>query len=135
MRKMKLVPILRHGARACLSCFALVAFALEPEAPVSSAAAPDVARRITCNFVRPDYPRAARQAHESGIVKLRFEISVTGQIENVTVVESTGYSRLDDSAKTALFASWCPPYVGAEGKRVRAAMVIPFKFDEAGFGR
>ncbi|WP_423372063.1 energy transducer TonB [Burkholderia sp. LMG 32019] len=128
MRKMKLLPILRHGAAACLGCFALSAFAVAPEAPVPSVAAPDVAHKVICNIVRPDYPSAARQANESGTVELRIEISVTGQVENVTVVESTGYSRLDDSAKAALLATRCTPDHDADGKPVRVATTIRLTF-------
>ncbi|WP_155647952.1 energy transducer TonB [Burkholderia cepacia] len=128
MRKMKLLPILRHGATACLSCFTFSAFAVTPEALVSSVAAPDVAHQATCNLLRPDYPNEVRRAHESGTVKLRFEISVPGQVENVTVVESTGYACLDDSAKAALLASRCTRYHDADGKPLRSAKTIRLAF-------
>lgn len=118
----------RRGAAACLGSFSLSVFAAAPEVPGPVLMTSGSGGMVTCNFVRPDYPRLSREGREQGTVKFRFEISVTGEIENVSVLDSTGYPRLDESARKALIATRCSPYRDAEGNPVRAASIIPITF-------
>jgi TonB family protein len=53
--------------------------------------------------VQPDYPYEERAHKHTGPGLFRMEIDLkTGSVREVTVVKSTGYNRLDESAKHAL---------------------------------
>ena len=54
-------------------------------------------------FVRPDYPSEYRARHIEGTGLFRITLDVnTGSVANVTVLKSTGFSGLDDSATRAI---------------------------------
>lgn len=53
---------------------------------------------------RPAYPRLARRAGEEGSVLCRLHIDVQGRVERVEVVESSGFERLDEAARSGLLA-------------------------------
>ncbi|GAB7534174.1 energy transducer TonB [Burkholderia sp. 22PA0099] len=76
-------------------------------------------------MVKPDFPGAGRFR---GVVKLGFEVSVAGEIENITMIESTGHWQLDESALQALRKSRCKPYL-ENGKPRRAHYIVPYKFE------
>ena len=52
--------------------------------------------------VEPKYPIQAAKAHQSGFVKLKFDISPSGAVSNVSVIESSPKAVFDKSAVTAL---------------------------------
>lgn len=52
-------------------------------------------------FPPPPYPEFARSAGMQGTVRLSISVSAAGVVEGVSVISSTGYSSLDESA-----ASW-----------------------------
>jgi TonB family protein len=63
--------------------------------------APWIADRV--KFVHPDYPTEYRARHAEGTGLFRIALDVnTGAVTNVTVVKSTGFSGLDDSAVRAI---------------------------------
>jgi TonB family protein len=88
---------------------------------------PVVTGHPDCRIARPDFSADSRRAHETGTVKVHFEISPTGDIENIYIVQSSGYGRLDESAIASLRASRCSPYY-ENGKPVRVALTQPFQF-------
>jgi protein TonB len=48
---------------------------------------------------KPAYPAASRRMGESGVVYLRVEVDAEGQVLQVEVKSSSGYSRLDRAAQ------------------------------------
>lgn len=50
----------------------------------------------------PVYPRRSRMLEEEGIVKLRVHVSADGKALDVQLFKSSGFSRLDDAALTAI---------------------------------
>ncbi|ABV88525.1 TonB family protein [Shewanella pealeana] len=52
--------------------------------------------------VEPKYPISAVEAHQSGFVKLKFDISPSGAVSNVSVIKSSPEAVFDKSAVTAL---------------------------------
>ncbi len=57
----------------------------------------------------PRYPPESRHLHEQGEVLLRVELNETGSIEKVSVVQSSGFSRLDEAARLAVGTWRCEP--------------------------
>ncbi len=126
---------LRHLPRIALFLTSAGLLAACASAPASRPAGPLAAALpaaqaeppATCQLVKPDYPGAGRYR---GVVKLGFEVSETGAIEHITLVESSGHWQLDDSAVQALRASRCRPYL-ENGKPVRAHYTAPYAFEAA----
>jgi protein TonB len=50
----------------------------------------------------PGYPRLSRRAGEEGSVLCRLHVSARGKVTAVDVVESSGFERLDEAARTTL---------------------------------
>jgi len=53
------------------------------------------------NGVHPTYPLMSRRMGEEGSVSLKITVLPNGQPEKVVIVKSSGYDRLDDSARHA----------------------------------
>ena len=54
--------------------------------------------KITClNCIKPKYPKVAIQRGYEGILKLKVSIQKNGSVNNVLVIESTGYKILDNA--------------------------------------
>ena len=51
---------------------------------------------------KPPYPALSRENGEQGSVGLRVQVSADGRAQSVAVVKSSGYPRLDRSAKNAV---------------------------------
>ncbi|MDF1837903.1 MAG: energy transducer TonB, partial [Planctomycetota bacterium] len=70
----------------------------------------------------PRYPNKARRRKQEGAVVLRLTVEVDGRVSHVEVVESSGYSTLDRTAKEML-ATWrfrpAPNGWAAGSKKVR----------------
>ncbi len=58
---------------------------------------------------------------------MRFIIGTTGGIESVSLVKSSGFSRLDDAAVEALRSSTCQPYL-ENGSPIRVFYTQAFTF-------
>ncbi len=54
----------------------------------------------------PEYPPAARRAGEEGSVTLKAFITASGRAEQVEVVKSSGYPRLDEAAVKEVQRNW-----------------------------
>ena len=58
----------------------------------------DGLEKITClNCIKPKYPKLAIQRGYEGILKLKVTIQKNGSVNNVLVIESTGYKILDNA--------------------------------------
>lgn len=75
----------------------------------------------------PAYPAQSRRLGETGVVVLRVELSETGNVALARVDRSSGYSRLDDAALSAVRTWRCTPAT-RNGHPVRAVALQPFNF-------
>ena len=75
---------------------------LEPPAQEPRGVERGEARASFLTQVKPVYPRYCRIHGEEGTVLLDVEIGADGKVERVSVVESSGYRRLDAAAVDAL---------------------------------
>ena len=78
----------------------------------------------------PLYPKLSKRLKEEGTVILSMLISSQGLIEDISIKESSGYSRLDKAALSAA-AKWRYEPATVNGKAVanRYSMPIEFKLD------
>lgn len=74
------------------------------------------------------YPEQARQLGQSGEAVIAFTILPDGQIKNITIQKSSGYSSLDDAAKSAIRTA--TPFAGVNRYITKAqAFAIKINFD------
>ncbi|CAM5215935.1 hypothetical protein CDEF62S_01283 [Castellaniella defragrans] len=76
---------------------------------------------------RPVYPRISERRGEQGRVVLRVLISPQGEVADVKVQRSSGYSRLDEAAIDAMRHARFRPYT-ENGIAYKALVDIPFDF-------
>ncbi len=55
--------------------------------------------------VTPEYPEAALRRDASGYVVVRFDVSVEGKAENISVIEASHERLFDSAVKSALLRS------------------------------
>jgi protein TonB len=75
----------------------------------------------------PNYPREAIRRRLEGTVKLRVQIGLNGQVQLVSVAESSGYAMLDESALKAIRGWKFSPRL-QNGKPVASSALIPIRF-------
>jgi len=75
----------------------------------------------------PRYPAASRREREQGEVRMRVELDELGRVESVSVVESSGWPRLDEAAREAVLAWHCQP-AQRDGRPVRAVALQTMAF-------
>lgn len=75
----------------------------------------------------PDYPREAIHRRLEGTVKLRVQIGLDGQVQSVSVADSSGYAMLDESALRAIRGWKFSPRL-QDGKPVVSSALIPVRF-------
>jgi protein TonB len=76
----------------------------------------------------PDYPKASRRNEETGSTTLRYALSPTGTVIDVTVVKSSGFRDLDKAAINGLNKCKFTP-ANVAGKPVRASMLVKYRWD------
>ena len=112
----------------------VVAEALPPHKPESTAseasaeesAKVEVPPAPLAKF-HPRYPDSCRRRGEEGVVALDVEVDVKGYAAEVTVVESSGFAKLDAAAVAAVqSARFTPALVG--GKPAAGSIRIPIAF-------
>ena len=76
----------------------------------------------------PDYPRLSRRLGEEGRVLLKVHVGVDGKPVEVTVARSSGFPRLDDSARDTVLHSWrfVPAHQGEQA--VAGTVKVPIDF-------
>ena len=83
---------------------------------------------IVTDLLKPKYPRYSRIHGEEGTVVLSVEAHANGRPENIQVVSSSGYRRLDSAAVKALEkATFIPGRI--DGKTIALKKRIAFRFD------
>ncbi|AJY30961.1 hypothetical protein BTM_4801 [Burkholderia thailandensis 34] len=95
--------------------------------PTMEIVAPKEGAHLTCQIARAAYPSMSKRRGETGVVKVRFVVGLTGKIESAQVVQSSGFPRLDDAALDAIRSSPCQPYL-QNGQPMRAAYTQPYDF-------
>ncbi|RQH09824.1 energy transducer TonB [Paraburkholderia dinghuensis] len=95
--------------------------------PTMELSAPKNVPHLDCRIAQPDYPMLSKRRGETGTASVGFVVGLSGQIEDIQLKKSSGYSRLDDAALAAMRDSACKPYM-ENGEPVRAAYTQPFDF-------
>lgn len=72
---------------------------------------------------KPPYPDFAERAGMHGTVRLKISVSPSGVIESVSVISTSGYSPLDESAASWVRREWRAPATG-----VARSFSQPFNF-------
>ncbi len=99
-----------------------------PPAPPAPPSQPRIVSGVSyINAPSPVYPPLARRANEQGKVLLRVIIDPTGHAEKADIQKSSGSSRLDEAARTAVMQALYRPYV-ENGVPVTAQVTIPITF-------
>ncbi len=79
----------------------------------------------------PVYPRVSQRLKEQGEVLLRVHVGVDGEPLEISLQQSSSYSRLDQAAQKAVI-QWRFEPAESNGKPVTAWVVVPFKFTLGG---
>lgn len=83
---------------------------------------------VSCpDLASPAYPALSRRLGEEGKLVLKVELDETGRIGTARIVESSGYSRLDNAALSAVKTWRCRPAI-RDGHPVPAVALQPFNF-------
>lgn len=77
--------------------------------------------------LRVEYPRLSREKGEEGTVEWEVEVKAIGTADSPRLLRSSGYSRLDEAARTAILASVFRPAMQG-GKAVDSRKRIAFEF-------
>ena len=101
-----------------------------PVAPSAPKSMPLIAAHVDANYsekTSPPYPAISRRLHEEGKVQLMVDISPKGEVQSITVKQSSGFPRLDDVALNTV-RSW--RFVPARRGDVAVAdsVVVPVLF-------
>lgn len=90
-------------------------------------ASPAVPPRIIKSY-QPSYPSAERNAGIEGTVVIRFLIDQNGNVEDVTLINSSGNANLDNAAVSAGYKWRFSPAKNNGGSPVRCYASIPITF-------
>lgn len=101
--------------------------AAQPLAPSLPAPAPLAAPAAPVN-VAPVYPEAERMAGHEGRVMLDVQVLVDGSAGSVSIVQSSGYPALDQSAQEAVRQWQFKPKLGTDGRPVTSLVRLPVDF-------
>jgi len=89
---------------------------------------PSTEHAIVCpDQAAPAYPSISRRLGEEGVVILKVELDESGGVSNAQVASSSGYPRLDESARMTVSSWRCSPSL-LHGQPVRMTAMQPFKF-------
>lgn len=72
-----------------------------------------------------DYPESVRKKSGQGQVELLIEVDADGRVENVEILKSSGYTRLDLNAKNAYRSAVFSP--SSSGESATGVVVVTFK--------
>lgn len=102
---------------------------ITPPAPPAPAAAPTPAIPGRGNTMSTDdYPAASLRAEEEGVVRVKFEINEQGRVDVCSVVQSSGFPRLDDATCKVIQRRWRYKPATEGGKPVRSTQTQPVRW-------
>ena len=78
--------------------------------------------------VQPSYPAAARNAGIEGTTVLRLLVGYEGDVEDVTVIASSGSSSLDAAAETACYSWRFTSARNGANQKIRCYIEVPINF-------
>lgn len=78
-----------------------------------------------------DYPAIAKRMGEEGRVVMQVLVNDKGRAEKVEIIKSSGFNRLDESARTALMRAIFKPYV-EDGKTMTVLATASINFSLSG---
>ncbi len=93
-------------------------------------AAPVTPPRFDAGYLNnpaPVYPNMSRRLREVGVVQLRVRVSAAGEPQDVQLFKSSGYERLDASARAAV-QKWKFQPAKQNGNSVEAWVIVPIEF-------
>lgn len=108
--------------------------ALPPPAPVAeapkSAPPPPTPPRPADYLInpKPPYPSLSKRLGEEGTVHLNILVNPDGSVARLELARSSGYPRLDESAKKTVESSWKFEPARQGGSPVAAWVIVPIKF-------
>lgn len=76
---------------------------------------------------KPPYPALSRELGEEGVVLLRISVGAGGEFEQVQLLRSSGFVRLDRAARDGV-RSWRFDAAWQDGQPVAASIDIPVRF-------
>ncbi|MNT59286.1 Gram-negative bacterial tonB protein [compost metagenome] len=76
---------------------------------------------------KPPYPALSRELGEEGVVLLRISVSAGGEFEQVQLLRSSGFIRLDRAARDGV-RSWRFDAAWQGGQPVADSIDIPVRF-------
>lgn len=78
---------------------------------------------------RPEYPTASKMLGEEGTARIQFAVSPKGETLKISVIQSSGYERLDDAVITALMSCSFLPAIDEQGVAVAASSELNYRFE------
>ena len=75
----------------------------------------------------PPYPELSRKAGHSGVVILRVSVSESGKVSTLSVIKSSGYTALDERARSAV-RRWIFKPARWNGRPVATQVDVPVRF-------
>lgn len=89
---------------------------------------PGESRAVRVRFApKPPYPALSRELGEEGVVLLRISVGAGGEFEQVQLLRSSGFIRLDRAARDGV-RSWRFDAAWQAGQPVAASIDIPVRF-------
>jgi len=76
----------------------------------------------------PIYPRASKRLGEEGVVRVRLDISVFGTTTHATIIQTSGFERLDNEALRAV-KNWKFEPATRDGHPIETSIDIPVRFN------
>lgn len=80
-----------------------------------------------CSVPEPIYPSLSRRIGEEGKAMVRLLINESGQVEKVSLAQSSGIQRLDQAALDAGQKARCKPFIEF-GKPIKVTAIQPYIF-------
>jgi protein TonB len=75
----------------------------------------------------PVYPPQSKHLREQGEVRLRVDLDEQGTVSDAGILKSSGFARLDEAARAAVFGWRCNPAMRG-GKPTRAVAIQTLEF-------
>ncbi|RVT89842.1 energy transducer TonB [Sphingomonas crocodyli] len=98
-----------------------------PPSPPGPVAVDDVSSNML-RYEAPKYPIELRRAHKEGIVRLLLVIDTQGRVAQASIIDTSGYKSMDQSALEAVRRWLFKPFMrGGVPVEVQGAVRFPFK--------
>lgn len=121
--------------RRLVSCSVAAATALlylplaraQEAASAPTRAAATRARVLDINDCKPPYPRESLRAEEAGRTHLRVHVAANGELRGVSLIQSSGFARLDDAMIDAMSRCKFAPATQA-GVAIDASFILEYNW-------